>query len=428
MLRRFPALLRRGWSRKCTSAFGDHGSQTFSRTAKYSTANDPNDSNELRQFRLSLRRFVDNEVLPYINEWEENGAFPRSLYKRVADLGVLGIGFPVEYGGTDTDCHYSVALCDELGRCASGGLMASFGVHAIALPPLLAARDDPDGCLKALREKIVPEVLSGEKIAALGITEPGGGSDVASLKTTARRDGDQFVISGEKYFITSGVRADYIMLACRTGGPGAGGISMIMVPGDTPGLTRTRISTTGWRTSDTAALHFNECRVPVSNRIGAEGEGFKLIMHNFNKERFSLAASAVGLADACLEEADEWARERVTFGQTLISHKVIQHKLIDMRTAISSCRAWLNRAATQLSNDHVDVADICMLKNHCSAALRDVVDHSLHILGGAAYVHGCKTERVFRDMNVYAIGGGATAIMKDLAFRQLEKQRSLQQQ
>lgn len=389
-----------------------------------SDAASTDDSGERLLFRQSLRRFVDMEVLPNINEWEEQGAFPRSLYKRVAELGVLGIGFPVEYGGTNTNHLWSIDLCDELGRCASGGLMASFGVHAIALSPILNAPNDPNGHVQALRERVVPAVLAGEKIAALGITEPSGGSDVANLKTTARREGDHYVVSGEKYFITSGTRADYIILAVRTGGPGAAGVSLLLVDGDTPGLTRVRIPTTGWRTSDTGALHFNDCRVPVSNRIGAEGEAFRLIMQNFNQERFNLAATAVGLGDACVEEADDWARQRMTFGRTLISHQVIQHKLIDMRTAMASCRAWLERAAVQLSNGEVDVADICMLKNHSSSALRDVVDHSLHILGGAAYVRGCKTERVFRDMNVYAIGGGATEIMKDLAFRQLEKKRS----
>ena len=380
------------------------------------------ESSELAMFRESVRKFVDREVAPYVNEWEEAGDYPHSLQLKAAEIGLHGIGVPERYGGVEgSNVHWHTVLIEEMSRPGSLGLLESLLVHAIAIPPLLAASDRGDGELEALRQRMIPPIMRGEKRASLGVTEPSGGSDVANMKTKAHLDGDHYVINGEKTLITGGTRADFITLGVRTGGEGQHGVSLIVVDGNTPGLERTRLPTTGWWPSDTSNLRFTDCRVPKSNLVGEEGKGFSLIMHNFNMERFSIAAAAVCLGEVCLEEAESWARQRVTFGKPLLSRSVIQHRLVDMRTALTSCRAWLTVTADDMASGHVDVANICMLKNHCSATLRDVVDGAVHVLGGGAYVRGCKTERVFRDMTPLAIGGGSSEIMKALAFRQLEK-------
>eukprot|EP00117_Sycon_ciliatum_P002051 scpid54148/ scgid7455/ Acyl-CoA dehydrogenase len=381
---------------------------------------------ELKMFRESVRRFTEKEITPYANAWEEAGEYPVSLQTKAAEIGLYGIGLPDEYGGIgDSDARWQVALLEELCRAGSLGLIESLLIHTIAVPPLLAASDRGDGQLEALRERVIPPVLRGEKRACLGVTEPSGGSDVANLRTKAHVDGDHYIINGEKTFITGGTRADFLTVAVRTGGEGKNGVSLIVVDGDTPGLQRTRLPTTGWWPSDTSHLTFTDCRVPRSNLVGEEGQGFPLIMHNFNLERFVIAVTAICLGEECLEEAESWARQRYTFGQPLLSRSVIQHRLVDMRTALTSCRAWMTLVAEQMSQGHTDVASICMLKNHSSATLRDVVDGAVHVLGGASYIRGCKTERIFRDMNVLAIGGGSSEIMKELAFRQLERNGSI---
>lgn len=377
---------------------------------------------ELAMFRESVRKFVDREIAPNVNQWEETGEYPHSLQLKAAEIGLHGIGIPERYGGVEgSDVYWRMVLEEEMCRPGCLGIVESLLVHAIAIPPLLAAVDRGDGQLEELRQRVIPPIMRGEKRASLAVTEPSGGSDVANIKTTARVDGDSYIINGEKTFITGGTRADFLTVAVRTGGEGKDGVSVIVVEGNTPGLERTRLPTTGWWPSDTSNLRFTDCRVPRSNLVGEEGQGFSLIMRNFNLERLSLASTAVCLGEVCLDEAESWARQRYTFGKPLLSRSVIQHRLIDMRTALASCRAWLTLTADQIADGKVDVANICMLKNHCSATLRDVVDGAVHILGGASYIRGCKTERVFRDMNVLAIGGGSSEIMKELASRQLER-------
>ncbi|MEZ5616163.1 MAG: acyl-CoA dehydrogenase family protein [Rhodocyclaceae bacterium] len=284
-------------------------------------------------FRATVRRFVEREIIPNAAAWDEAGGFPRELYGKAAAAGLLGVGFPEEYGGTPADHFYRVILAEEMGRSGSGGTCASLMSHTIGLPPVVA------GASPELKARILPGVLAGEKISALAVTEPGAGSDVAQLSTTARRDGDHYVVNGSKMFITSGLRADWTTVAVRTGGPGAAGVSLLAIERDTPGFTRTELKKMGWWASDTAELHFDDCRVPAGNLIGAEGQAFPLIMRNFNGERLTLAASACGAAQACLEDAVAWARERKTFGQPLIAHQVIRHKLVDMAERIEATRA-----------------------------------------------------------------------------------------
>ena len=275
-------------------------------------------------FRDVMRRFVTREIEPYASEWDEAGEFPRALYVKAAEIGLLGLGFPEEYGGVPADQFMKIVASQELARAGAGGVSSSLMSHTIGSPPIArAARPE-------VKARVLPQVLSGQKISALAITEPSGGSDVANLRTKARRDGDHYVVSGEKTFITSGMRADYLTVAVRTGGEGAGGVSLLLIEGDTPGLSRTKLKKMGWWASDTATLHFDECRVPVENLIGEEGHGFKVIMHNFNSERIGMASSCTAYARVCLEEAIAYAKERKTFGKPIAQHQVIRHKIVDM--------------------------------------------------------------------------------------------------
>ncbi|WP_035982631.1 acyl-CoA dehydrogenase family protein, partial [Bradyrhizobium sp. STM 3843] len=259
---------------------------------------------EHEAFREVVRRFVDREIAPFATAWDEAGEFPRALYGKAAEIGLLGLGFPEQFGGVPADQFMKIVASQELARAGSGGVSASLMSHTIGAPPIArAARPD-------IKARVLPEILSGRKISALAITEPSGGSDVARLRTKARRNGDHYVVSGEKTFITSGMRADYLTVAVRTGGDGASGVSLLLIPGDAAGLTRTKLDKMGWWASDTATLHFDDCRVPAENLIGEEGEGFKLIMQNFNSERMGMAASCTAFARVCLDEAIGYAKER----------------------------------------------------------------------------------------------------------------------
>jgi acyl-CoA dehydrogenase len=370
--------------------------------------------------RESLRRFVAAEITPHAAAWDEAGGFPRELYARAADVGLLGLGFPEEYGGLPgVDYFHRLVASLELAQAGSGGVVASLMSHTIGSPPVAALGS------AELKQRVLPEVLAGRRIAALAITEPSGGSDVAALRTTAVRDGDHYVLHGEKTFITSGMRADYLTVAARTDptARGARGLSLLLVEGDTPGLTRTPLAKMGWWASDTAHLHFDGCRVPAANLIGPENSGFLAIMLNFNAERFALAASAVGFAWVCYQEALAWARERHTFGKRLADHQVVRHRLVDMLSRIETARALLEETAWRLDHsppgDPALIASICMLKNVATRTMQFCADGAVQTLGGMGYMRGTKSERIYREVKVNMIGGGAEEIMKDLAARQL---------
>ena len=370
-------------------------------------------------FRATVRRFVDAEIAPYATPWDEAGTFPRELYRRAAAVGITGVGYPEPLGGTPADIFFGIAAAEEIARAGCGGVQASLGSHGIALPPIVA-----HGCVE-LQRRVVPPVLAGDKIAALCITEPGGGSDVAALKTSAVRDGDHYVVNGEKTFITSGMRADFLTVAVRTdpANQGPGGVSLLVIDGDTPGLTRHELKKMGWWCSDTAHLRFDRCRVPMANRVGAEGEGFKAIMHNFNSERLMMAAMACSYGQACAEEALAWARERRTFGAPLAERQVIRHKLVDMVARIEAARALVYDLAHRVQHGLGSRADLvartCMAKVVATQAMQFCADQAVQILGGMGFMRGTKSERLYREAKVMMIGGGSEEIMKDLAARQL---------
>ena len=364
-------------------------------------------------FRDTVRRFVEREIEPYAHIWDEAGEFPRALYEKAAQIGLLGLGFPEAYGGTETDRFMWIISVQELARAGAGGVSAGLNSHSIGAPPIARAGS------AELKARVLPEILSGKKISALAITEPSGGSDVANLRTVARRDGDCYLVNGEKTFITSGMRADYITTAVRTGGPGAGGVSLLLIEGATPGLTRTPLKKMGWWASDTATLYFDNCRVPAGNLLGEEGTGFKVIMQNFNNERLTMAAGCTAAARVCLDEAIEYARQRQTFGKALAQHQVIRHKLVDMAQRVAASQAMLEMLAWRLDQGENPVAEICMLKNQATQTMAFCASEAVQIFGGAGYMRGLKVERIYREVKVNAIGGGSEEIMKDLASRQM---------
>ena len=370
-------------------------------------------SPEHETFRATVKRFVDQELMPHIDAWDEAESFPRELYRKAADIGLLGLGFPGEFGGIPGDLFHELVMHEELTRCASGGLLASLFSHTIGAPPIVA------GGSAELKARLLPAILSGEKISALAITEPSGGSDVANLTTRAVRDGDHYIVNGSKTFITSGMRADVITVALRTGGPGAGGVSALLVDGDTPGLTRTPLKKMGWWCSDTAQLHFENCRIPAANLLGRESGGFEIIMRNFNHERLMLAMQACGFARVCLDEASAWAMERRTFGQRLVEHQAVRHKLVAMATRIEATRAMLEDLARRGTQGQMPVAQVCMAKNFAAQTMQFCADQAVQILGGMGFMRGTKAERIYREVKVYMIGGGAEEILNDLSALQL---------
>ncbi len=377
---------------------------------------------DVRLLESAARRFALSEIAPHINDWEEAGEFPRRLYLQAAELGWLALGYPEALGGAPSPWHLRNAMTVALARFGgSGGLMAGLFSHNIGLPPLIRHGS------AALQQQVVPAVLRGEKIAALAITEPGGGTDVSSLRTTARLDGGEYVVDGDKTFITSGMRADWLTVAVRTDLKikGPGGISMLMVPGDAPGLTRSPLKKMGWLCSDTAQLHFEGVRVPARYLVGDEGTGFKMILTNFNGERLSMAAMALGFSECCFDEALAWARQRKTFGTALVDHQVIRHKLMDMRMRIESTRAWLDAVSSRADSGNKAakgaewVAQVCLLKNHAAQTMQFCADQGVQILGGMGFMRGTACERIYREVKVMMIGGGTEEIMKELASRQL---------
>ncbi|UYV35671.1 acyl-CoA dehydrogenase family protein [Rhodobacteraceae bacterium D3-12] len=365
-------------------------------------------------WRATLRAFVDKEIMPFVDEWDEAGEFPRALYTKAAQVGLLGAGYPEAYGGIPvSDAFFILVTAEEMARCSSGGINASLLVHSIGLPPVLATGSED------MKRRIAPQVLAGEKIHALAVTEPSGGSDVSNLRTTAVRDGDHYIVNGSKMFITGGMRADYYTVAVRTGGEGAAGVSLLLIEREREGFTRTPLKKQGWWASDTAALYFDDVRVPAENLIGEENQGFKGIMANFNTERLWMSASANALARVCLEDALAWARDRKTFGKRLADHQVIRHKLAEMARKINATQAYLEQCALRVGAGEKPIADLSLLKVQATLTMEFCAREGMQILGGAGYLRGCRIERIYREVRVNAIGGGSEEILRDLAARQM---------
>ncbi|QQQ78454.1 acyl-CoA dehydrogenase family protein [Saccharothrix sp. 6-C] len=372
------------------------------------------DTPERRDLRAVVRKFTEREVVPHLSDWERAGELPRSLHRAAAEIGLLGLGFPEAVGGAGDLLDTVVATEELIQAGGSSGLVAGLLTHGIAVPHIVDSGD------ASLIDRFVRPTLVGELIGALAITEPGGGSDVAALRTTARRDGDHYVVNGTKAFITSGGRADFVTTAVRTGGPGYQGISLLVVEKGTPGFAvDRRLEKMGWHCSDTAELSFVDARVPVANLVGVEHAGFALVMRQFQVERISLAVQAYATAQRCLDLALAHARRRETFGKPLIARQVVRHRLVEMAQRVDLVRAYTREVAAKVLAGEEVVAQVCFAKNAAVEACSFVVDAAVQLHGGAGYLRGVEVERHYRDARILGIGGGATEVMTELAARRL---------
>ncbi len=364
--------------------------------------------------RESTKKFIAKEITPYVDKWEEEGKFPRELYKKAGDAGFLGLGYPEEYGGTPVDFFHLVVYTEEMMRCGSLGLHSSLNCGLIAVPPIFAVGTEEQ------KQKFIPPVLSGEQVAALGVTEPSGGSDVANLRTRAERRGDTYVVNGSKIFITGGVFADYITTAVRTGGPGHAGISALIIPKSTPGFTvSSAIHKMGWWASDTAELSFEDCVVPVENRLGEENKAFPYFMVNFSKERTILAVEAQGMAEYALELSIKYAKERVAFGHALTGFQVLRHKLAEMATLVEASKQFNYSVAAKICKGVEVSKEAAMAKNFASNACDKVVYDAVQVHGGYGYCREYMVERLYRDSRILSIGGGTYEIMNEVIGKKL---------
>jgi acyl-CoA dehydrogenase len=357
--------------------------------------------------------FVRREVAPHLQEWEDAGSIPRDLHRAAGKQGLLGIAFPAEVGGEGGDVMDSVDLQEAMFAAgASSGLMAGLFTSGIALPHI-AASGNAD-----LVDRFVRPTLAGDLIGALAVTEPGGGSDVAGLRTTAVRDGDFYVVNGAKTFITSGVRADFVTTAVRTGDPGHAGVSLLVVEAGTPGFAVDRsLRKMGWHCSDTAELSYVDVRVPVANLVGQENTGFYQIAEQFVVERIALAVHAYGIAARSLELTAAYCRERETFGKPLIANQVVRHKLVEMRRQVEVARTYSRAVAERHVSGENVIAEACLAKQTACDAATYVCNEAVQLHGGTGYMHGTEVERHYRDARILPIGGGATEVLTDLAAR-----------
>ncbi|MFB9238527.1 acyl-CoA dehydrogenase family protein [Plantactinospora siamensis] len=410
------------------------------------------DTPERRQLRELTRSFVTREVLPHLADWERAGEVPRGLHRKAAELGLLGIGFPEKVGGSGGDLLDSIVVTEEIIRAGgSSGLVAALFTHGIALPHMVAAAGAAPGlpspagaapglpsragaaaglpsragghpgaaagrAAEGLVERYVRPTLAGEKIGALAVTEPDGGSDVAGIRTTARLDGEHYVVNGTKTYITSGIRADFVTTAVCTGGlAGAGPVSLLVIDKGLPGFTvGPPLAKMGWHCSDTAELSFADVRVPAANLVGPADTGFLQIMQHFAAERLSLATSAYATAQRCCDLTVRWCRDRHTFGRPLATRQVIRHRLAEMATVTEAARSFVHDVATRVATGQPLVAEVAMAKNVAVAACDRVVDAGVQLHGGFGYLRDAEVERHYRDARILGIGGGTTEIMNEI--------------
>ncbi|WP_082495342.1 acyl-CoA dehydrogenase family protein [Aeromicrobium sp. Leaf291] len=374
---------------------------------------------ERQALRTAVEQFTRREIVPHLPQWEDDGQLPRELHAATAKAGFLAVGYAEEVGGAGGDSLDACVITEAmLAAGGSTGLQASLFTHSIAVPHIIDAGDP------ALIDAYVRPTLAGEKIGSLGVTEPSGGSDVANIRTRAVRDGDHYVVNGAKTFITSGVRADFVTTAVRTGGEGHAGISLLVIDKDTPGFTVSKsLRKMGWHCSDTAELAFEDVRVPVENLVGEENGGFYLVMQQFVGERLGLAVQAYGTAQRALDLAVAYARERDTFGKPLIARQVIRHKLVEMHARTAAARALtrqaLERSLETPKTDPSLILDAVTAKNVSVAAVEHVVHEAVQIFGGMGYMRESEIDRHYRDARILGIGGGATEVMKDLSAKLL---------
>ena len=371
---------------------------------------------EHEAFRRTVRQFLEREVKPFVPAWEEAEEFPRALYFKAAELGLFGLKYEEAYGGTNAGFLYEAVATEELSKCGSGGVAAGLGAQmTIATGPIHAFGTD------AQKRRFLAPAIKGEKIGAFAVTEPNAGSDVAGLRTTARRDGDHYVVNGSKTYITSGVRADYVIAAVKTDpSKGHKGLSMIIVEKGTPGFSvAKKLKKVGWRASDTAELVFEDCRVPAENLLGPEGNGFAQIMGNFQWERLSLALGAIGAADDILQNALAYTRERQAFGQAVAKFQVVKHRLADMATELEAARQLTYHALRLHAAGEWALGQTAMAKKLATEMCCRLADQALQLHGGAGYMMEYDIQRHWRDARLGPIGGGTSDIMNEIIAKSL---------
>ena len=360
--------------------------------------------------RRRVREFVETEIRPYVGEWEKEGQFPRELYHKAGKAGILGISYPEAWGGSGGDLFSKIACVEELMRCGSAGVVAGLGSLDIAVPPIFTAGTEEQ------KARFVAPVLKGDRIAALGITEPGAGSHVAGISTAAVREGGCYRVDGGKIYITSGCRADQLTCAVRTGGEGYKGVSLLIIESSTPGYSVSKpLDKMGWRASDTAQIFFDGCLVPVENLLGQEGLGFYIIMENFQSERLQLAVMANMTARLALGACLESTKKHL--GPAGRAPQWLRAKLADMATLTEASTEFTYRVAARINAGVNQVKEISMAKNFACTVSDEVTSEALEIQGQQGILSGSLVERLFRDNRILSIGGGTQEIMKEVIWK-----------
>lgn len=365
---------------------------------------------EHRQLRQTVRRFAQ-ELAPFAEQWDEEGIFPREVFTKAGALGLLGIGHPVEYGGLGLDWWYTAAYAEELAHTDNAGLNMALMVQSDMATPIIAAVGSDE-----VKQEFLAPAITGEKISALGVSEPGGGSDVAAIRCTARKDGGDYVINGQKLWITNGTRADFITLAVRTGEAGYGGVSLVVFPTNTPGFhVGKSLKKIGNKSSDTAELFFEDCRIPQRYRLGQENMGFYHIMTNFQGERLIAAVAAVAGMERAVKLAIQYGRDRHAFGKPLVKFQVWKHKLVEHLTSIEAARALTYLAVDRIVKaPHAATREITMAKLFAGDLAQRVIYDCQQMHGGFGYTTEYPISRMFTDIRLLTIGGGTSEVMKEI--------------
>jgi len=372
-------------------------------------------SEEHQLFRSTFRSFLDKEVKPHVDQWEKNGQLPKSIYRLFGEMGYFGMTLPEAYGGLGGDVWYNVIFDEEIARMNSGGFGASIGAH-----PLLALTHlNAEGTEAQKQKYLVPGIL-GEKVGCLAITEPGGGSDVQAISTSAIRDGDHYIVNGSKTFITNGVTSDFLIVVVKTDpSEKARGISLLIIDRDSPGLSATPLDKLGWRASDTGEIAFDEVRVPIENLLGQEGQGFFYIMQHFVSERLSLGSGGVAAASYALELTLQYTDEREAFGRKINRFQVLRHRIAQMSAEIEMTRIFVYDLYRRYNDGHYPVKEASMAKLLGTQLADRVITQCLQMYGGYGFMEEYPLARMFRDARLGQIGGGTSEIMCEIISKML---------
>lgn len=367
------------------------------------------------RWRRQVRTFVDREIVPNLVAWEATGTFPDALFESAARTGLLGMGFPESIGGSNenADPYYRIIFSEEFHRAGSGVVFADLATHWIGLPPVVQMGS------AELLDAVARPVLAGRRKIGFAVTEPSGGSDAGALQTRAERRADHWLVNGSKTLISGALRADFLLTAVRTGGPGAGGISLLLIDADSPGVSRAAVPGLAWYNASMGSIEFRDVRVPLDRLIGLENKGFAGLARQFNIERLSGIAATLAMSRLAVAEAIAWARERQTFGKRLIDHQAVRHKLVDLVRRVRSAYAYLDQCVWRIQGGDAAAADIAMLKITATRTLERCARDAMHLLAGHAYTDASRIERIYREARIFAIGGGTEEILADLTGRQL---------